>query len=66
MVAVYASAKPNVRAVRSVRTRDPELLGAYGKIILVASGGGAALCQRWTAQVYSAVNQRPRAGGLLL
>ena len=40
MVAVYASAKPQVEAVRSVRTSDPELLGAFGKIILVASGGG--------------------------
>src|ERR1035437_8176332 len=54
MVAVYASARPKVRAVRSVRTSDPELLGAYGKIILVASGGGAPLCQRWTAQVCTA------------
>jgi len=40
MVAVFASAKPNVRAVRSVRSSDPELLGQYGRIILVASGGG--------------------------
>jgi hypothetical protein len=53
-VHIYVNAKPNVRAVRSVRTSDPELLGAHGKIILVASGGGAALCQSWTAQVYSA------------
>ena len=40
MVAVYASAKPRVRAVRSVRSSDPELLGQYGHIIVVASGGG--------------------------
>jgi len=40
MVAVFASAKPQVRAVRSVRSSDSELLGQYGKIIVVASGGG--------------------------
>ncbi len=40
MVAVFASAKPNVRAVRSIRSSDPELLGQYGRIIVVASGGG--------------------------
>jgi hypothetical protein len=40
MVAVFAGAKPRVRAVRSVRSSDPELLGQYGRIILVASGGG--------------------------
>lgn len=40
MVAVFASAKPRVRAVRSVRSSDSELLGQYGRIILVASGGG--------------------------
>jgi hypothetical protein len=40
MVAVFASAKPRVRAVRSIRSSDPELLGQYGRIIVVASGGG--------------------------
>jgi hypothetical protein len=40
MVAVFASAKPKVRAVRSIRSSDPELLGQYGRIIVVASGGG--------------------------
>ena len=40
MVAVYASAKPKVMAVRSIRSSDPELLGQYGRIIVVASGGG--------------------------
>ena len=40
MVAVFAGAKPSVRAVRSIRSSDPELLGQYGSIIVVASGGG--------------------------
>jgi hypothetical protein len=40
MVGVFASAKPKVRAVRSIRSSDPELLGQYGRIIVVASGGG--------------------------
>ncbi|MBE3073703.1 MAG: DUF3048 domain-containing protein, partial [Actinobacteria bacterium] len=40
MVAVFAGAKPKVRAVRSIRSSDPELLGQYGRIIVVASGGG--------------------------
>jgi hypothetical protein len=40
MVAVYVSSKPQVRAVRSIRSSDPELLGQYGRIIVVASGGG--------------------------
>ncbi len=40
MVAVFASVKPKVRAVRSIRSSDPELLGQYGRIIIVASGGG--------------------------
>ena len=42
MVAVFASAKPKVRAVRSIRSSDPELLGQYGRIIVVASGGGGS------------------------
>jgi len=40
MVAVFASAKPKVRAVRSVRSSDAELLRQYGRITVVASGGG--------------------------
>jgi len=40
MVGVFATAKPKVRAVRSIRSSDPELLGQYGRIIIVASGGG--------------------------
>jgi hypothetical protein len=40
MVAVFASHKPTVEAVRSVRASDAELLSQYGPISLVASGGG--------------------------
>lgn len=39
LLAVYASAKPTVEPVRSVRASDPELLSQYGRVILVASGG---------------------------
>jgi hypothetical protein len=40
LVAVFATNKPLVEPVRSVRTSDPELLSQYGAITLVASGGG--------------------------
>ncbi len=40
MLAVFDTNKPVVEAVRSVRASDPELLEQYGKITLVASGGG--------------------------
>jgi hypothetical protein len=40
LLAVFATNKPTVEAVRSVRASDPELLSQYGRIILVASGGG--------------------------
>jgi hypothetical protein len=36
---VFATNKPTVEPVRSVRASDPELLSQYGRIILVASGG---------------------------
>jgi Protein of unknown function (DUF3048) N-terminal domain len=63
MVAVYASAKPKVRAVRSVRASDPELLGAYGKIILVASGGGgSAMPTLDRSDLYSSINDRGQVG----
>jgi Protein of unknown function (DUF3048) N-terminal domain/Protein of unknown function (DUF3048) C-terminal domain len=63
MVAVFASAKPQVRAVRSVRTSDPELLGAYGKIILVASGGGGnALPTLDRSGLWSSINDRGQVG----
>jgi hypothetical protein len=40
LVAVFNTVLPTVEAVRSVRTSDPELLGQFGPIGFVASGGG--------------------------
>jgi hypothetical protein len=40
LLAVFATNEPTVEPVRSVRASDPELLSQYGRIILVASGGG--------------------------
>src|SRR5450631_3091903 len=63
MLAVYASAKPQVEAVRSVRASDPELLGAYGRIILVASGGGgSALPTLDRSGLWSSINDRNGVG----
>jgi len=63
MLVVYASAKPQVEAVRSVRTSDPELVGAYGKIILVASGGGGnALPTLDRSGLWSSINDRGQVG----
>lgn len=39
LIAVYASQKPEIGPVRSVRASDPELLAQYGPIAIVASGG---------------------------
>lgn len=63
MVAVFASVKPNVRAVRSIRTSDPELLGQYGRIIVVASGGGgSALPTLDRSSLRSSINDRGGVG----
>lgn len=40
MLAVFGTHKPVVEPVRSVRASDSELLRQYGKVVLVASGGG--------------------------
>jgi hypothetical protein len=40
MIAVFGTNKPLVEPVRSVRASDSELLTQYGKIAVVASGGG--------------------------
>ncbi len=59
MVAVFASSKPSVRAVRSIRSSDPELLGRYGAIIVVASGGGCkALRILDASDLHSVINDR--------
>jgi hypothetical protein len=63
MLAVFASAKPQVEAVRSVRTSDPELLGPYGRIILVASGGGGnALPTLDRSGLWTSINDRVQVG----
>ena len=63
MVAVFASAKPQVRAVRSIRSSDPELLGQYGRIIVVASGGGGnSLPDLDRSSLHSSINDRGQVG----
>lgn len=63
MVAVFASAKPRVRAVRSIRSSDPELLGQYGRIIAVASGGGRQALQTLDrSTLHSVINDRGQVG----
>lgn len=63
MVAVFASSKPKVRAVRSVRRSDPELLAQYGRIILVASGGaGAALHALDRSTLHGVIMDRGQVG----
>lgn len=63
MVAVFASAKPKVRAVRSVRSSDSELLGQYGRIIVVASGGGGNSLQDLDrSSLHGVINDRGQVG----
>ncbi len=63
MVAVFASAKPKVRAVRSIRSSDPELLGQYGRITVVASGGGGnSLHDLDRSTLHSSINDRGQVG----
>jgi len=63
MVAVFASAKPRVRAVRSIRSSDPELLGQYGRIIVIASGGGRKALQLLDgSSLHSVINDRGQVG----
>ena len=63
MVAVFASAKLKVRAVRSIRSSDPELLGQYGRITVVASGGGGnSLRDLDRSSLHSSINDRGQVG----
>jgi Protein of unknown function (DUF3048) N-terminal domain len=63
MLAVFASARPDVRAVRSIRSSDPELLGQYGKIIVVASGGGRPALRILDAStLHAVINDRGQVG----
>lgn len=58
-VQVYATNKPVVEAVRSVRASDPELLTQYGPISLVASGGGGdSLTTLYASTVQGVINDR--------
>jgi len=63
LVAVFATNKPTVEAVRSVRTSDPELLSQYGRITLVASGGGGdSLPTLDKSILHSVINDRGGPG----
>jgi Protein of unknown function (DUF3048) N-terminal domain/Protein of unknown function (DUF3048) C-terminal domain len=64
LVAVFGSRKPSlVEPVRSVRASDPELLAQYGKILLVASGGGGLSLPTLDASgLHGVINDRGAAG----
>jgi hypothetical protein len=63
LVAVFGTHKPVVEAVRSVRTSDPELLSQYGRITLVASGGGGdSLPALDRSILHSVINDRGGPG----
>jgi hypothetical protein len=63
MVAVFASSKPQVEAVRSVRESNPELLAEYGRIVLVASGGDSLeLAPLDQSPLFSSINDRGAVG----
>jgi Protein of unknown function (DUF3048) N-terminal domain/Protein of unknown function (DUF3048) C-terminal domain len=63
LVAVFGTRKPLVEAVRSVRTSDPELLSQYGRITLVASGGGGdSLPTLDRSILHSVINDRGGPG----
>jgi hypothetical protein len=63
LVSVFATHKPTVEAVRSVRTSDPELLAQYGPIALVASGGGGdSLPTLDKSSLHAVINDRGGPG----
>lgn len=63
LVAIFATNRPSVEAVRSVRASDVELLGQYGDIILVASGGGGdALPTVDKSNLHAVIADRGAAG----
>jgi hypothetical protein len=63
MVAVFGTNKPVVEPVRSVRASDAELLSQYGKIALVASGGGGdSLTTLDASIVLGIINDRGAVG----
>jgi hypothetical protein len=63
MLAVFGTSKPVVEAVRSVRASDAELLVQYGRISLVASGGGHDALPRLDASpIKGIINDRGAPG----
>jgi DUF3048 family protein len=63
MLAVFGTSKPVVEPVRSVRASDAELLVQYGRISLVASGGGHDALPRLDASpIKGIINDRGAAG----
>ncbi len=63
LLAVYASAKPTVGAVRSVRMADPELLAQFGRITLAASGAAPQVLANLDASpLHSTIDDRRGPG----
>ncbi|MGX7679985.1 DUF3048 domain-containing protein [Jatrophihabitans sp. DSM 45814] len=63
LLAVFGTHKPTVEPVRSTRASDPELLSQYGKITLVASGGGGqSLPTLDRSVVHGVINDRGGPG----
>jgi hypothetical protein len=63
LVGVFASHKPVVEPVRSVRASDSELLSQYGRITLVASGGGGdALPTLYASILHAVIDDRGDKG----
>ncbi|MDQ1738375.1 MAG: hypothetical protein QOE53_27 [Pseudonocardiales bacterium] len=63
MLAVFGTNKPVVEPVRSVRASDAELLVQYGRISLVASGGGHDALPRLDASpIKGIINDRGAPG----
>jgi hypothetical protein len=63
MVAVFGTNKPVVEPVRSVRASDAELLSQYGKIALVASGGGGDSLTTLSASIVKGIINDAGAAG---
>ena len=63
LVGIFATNRPNVEPVRSVRASDVELLQQYGSIVLIASGGGGdALPTVDKSKLHAAIADRGAAG----
>jgi Protein of unknown function (DUF3048) N-terminal domain/Protein of unknown function (DUF3048) C-terminal domain len=55
LIAIFASHRPVVEPVRSVRSNDPELLSQYGPIVVAASGGGGPPLQAVASSILRGV-----------